>query len=226
MATLATSRSVRNVRPPSNAWRSAAVAFALVGVLAGCASGGRPAAMQTGPPAAPPTTTTSTLVAQTCRTTQLLLTAQWEPGAVPYGADPAHKQSAGEMVGRIRAVNQGPACVLSGFPAISIVSSTGAVLKVHSEAARQWCQYSCGTPRLLTLAPGAVVLAGMQWQPSYCGPDPGSRVLLRVALTHSTSVKVPVRNLGGAGKPIYAPSCTPALGETRLTVESFGDHQG
>jgi hypothetical protein len=64
------------------------------------------------------------------------------------------------------------------------------------------------------------------WRPSYCGPDPGSSVRLRLALPHSTVITIPVRNLGGAAKPIYAPSCTPALGETRLSVERFGYHQG
>lgn len=113
-----------------------------------------------------------------------------------------------------------------GAPVIGIVSSTGAVLKVHSEAAGQWCQFSCDAPPPLILARGAVVFAAMHWMPSYCGPDPGSSVRLRLALPHSTVITIPVRNLGGAAKPIYAPSCTPALGETRLSVERFGYHQG
>lgn len=212
----------------SKSWTPAVVVFALVGVLAGCVSDGRSLSMQTGQvPSASPATATPTSVAQNWRSSQSYrLVAQWEPGAVAYGTDPAHRQFGAELVGRITAVNQGPACVLSGPPTIDIVSSTGVVLKVHSDAAGQWCQYSCGAPPQLILAPGAAVLAGMSWQPSYCGPDPGSSVRLRVALPHSTEVTIPVRNLGGAAKPIYSPSCTPALGETRLSVERFGDPQG
>ena len=154
----------------------------------------------------------------------MLLTAQWEPGAVGYGTDPAHRHSGGDLIGRITAVNQGPTCVMSGRPLIGIVSSTGAMLNVRSVADRG-CRLSCNAPADLFLRMGAVAVTGMRWEPSYCGPDPGSDVHLRVTLPGGTVTTITVRNLGGAGKPIHAPSCTPALAETRLFVERFADQQ-
>jgi len=231
-------------RVQSKGWSFAVGVFGLMILLTGCASGSRQAAVHVGAvpstrPGASMTTgtaTTATLPAATaatatsgaqgCRTAQVLLSAQWEPGAVPYGTDPAHRHYATELFGRITAVNNGPPCVMSGAPVVSVVSYAGAVLKVPSEPAGQWCQFSCDAPQQLTLARGAVVFAGMHWSPSFCAPDPGGSVRLRVALSHSTVTTIPVRNLGGAGKPIHAPSCTPALAQSRLSVERFGQHEG
>ena len=154
----------------------------------------------------------------------MLLTAEWDAGAVGYGTDPAHRHFGGDLIGRITALNQGPTCVMSGRPLIGIVSSTGAVLNVRSVADRG-CRLSCNAPAHLFLRMGAVAVAGMQWEPSYCGADPGSDVRLRVTLPGGMVTTISVRNLGGAGKPLHAPSCTPALAETRLFVERFADQQ-
>lgn len=211
------------------AWSAAVVFFALVGVLAGCVSGSAPLGKPSGPvistqPATSTPTPTPTSVPQNCSAAQMLLTAEWEPGAVAYGTDPAHRRFGGDLIGRITAVNQGPTCVMSGRPLIGIVSSTGVVLNVRSVADRG-CRLSCNAPAHLFLRVGAVSVAGMQWEPSYCGADPGSDVRLRVTLPGGTVTTIAVRNLGGAGKPIHAPSCTPALAETRLFVERFAGQQ-
>lgn len=205
------------------AWPATVVFFALVALLAGCVSGSAPLGKPSGPGISTQTaTSTPTSVAQSCSTAQMLLTAEWEPGAVGYGTDPAHRHSGGDLIGRITAVNQGPACVMSERPLIGIVSSTGAVLNVRSVADRG-CRLSCTAPAHLFLRVGAVAVAGMAWEPSYCGADPGNGVRLRVTLPGGTVTTIAVHNLGGAGKPIHAPSCTPALAETRLFVERFAD---
>jgi hypothetical protein len=209
------------------AWSAAVVFFALVGVLAGCVSGSAPLGTPSGPVISTQTATstpTPTPVAQNCSAAQMLLTAEWEPGAVAYGTDPAHRRFGGDLIGRITAVNQGPTCVMSGRPFIGIVPSTGAVLNVRSVPDRG-CRLSCTAPAHLFLRVGAVAVAGMEWEPSYCGADPGSDVRLRVTLPGGTVTTIAVRNLGGAGKPIHAPSCTPALAETRLFVERFAGQQ-
>ena len=114
---------------------------------------------------------------------------------------------------------------MSGRPVIGIVSSTGAMLNVRSVPERG-CRLSCTAPAHLFLLVGAAAVAGTRWEPSYCGSDPGSDVHLRVTLPGGTVSTIAVRNLGGAGKPIHAPSCTRALAETRLFVERFADHKG
>ena len=83
----------------SKSWAPSVVVFALVGVLAGCVSDGRPLSIQAGQvPSASPATAAPTSVAQNCRTAQVRLTAQWEPGAVSSGTDPAHRQFGAELV--------------------------------------------------------------------------------------------------------------------------------
>ncbi|GAA1241909.1 DUF4232 domain-containing protein [Oryzihumus leptocrescens] len=156
-----------------------------------------------------------------CATDQLHVSAEWAPGGHVYGTDPTHRHSAGELDGQVTAVNHGAACVITGPPRIRLLTSGGLPLRVPTVVGA-FCRLACGAPAELHLQTGATAVAGLSWEPSYCGPDPGPGVRLGVALRGSIEARVPVRNLGGAARPVYAPSCTSALPPGRLSVERFG----
>lgn len=209
--------------------KSAALSAVLPGLLLGTTSGcgaqhvpttSRP----TSHPLAAHVATSATGPEKPCGVEQLHLSAEWAPGAHVYGTDPTHRHSAGELNGRVRAVNHGAACVLAGPVRIRLVSSGGQPLPVPMVVGA-FCRLACGAPAELDLPTGATAVAGMSWEPSYCGPDPGPGVRLGVALRGGVEASVPVANLGGAARPVYAPSCTSALPPGRLSVERFGLQQ-
>lgn len=220
------------MRAPVRACLLSAVVAGLSASVSGCGTqhvltASRPTAAASAPVATPPMTPSpspSSAHEADCRLDQLGLSAEWEPGGFVYGTDPTHRHSALELDGRVMAVNHGAACVIATPPRIRLTSAAGRALPVTTVMAG-FCRLACGAPDRLHLATGATAVAGLSWTPSYCGPDPGPRVRLGVALVGGAEVRVPVRNLGGAGMPVSAPSCVPALATGRLLVERLGPPQ-
>lgn len=169
-------------------------------------------------------TSTSTAGDNRCRAVNVKVAAQWEPGVVPYGADPAHRNSAAELFGQITIVNDGPACTLTGYPQLQLVGSTGAPLAVPIVYGGQGCRLACGgiAGAPIVLRRGQVSAVGIDWQPSYCGPNPGTHPQLVVTIGKYESQIAKIRNLGSPRSPIYAPSCVRTLPPSRLIVEPYG----
>ena len=210
---------------------AALAAGLLLGAVSGCGVQHVPTAAQvpitsqpTSHPSSAPLATSASRPDKPCGSDQLRVSAAWAPGAYVYGTDPTHRHSAGELDGRVTAVNHGAACLLAGRPRIRLLTSGGQPLPVATVVGAS-CQLACGAPAELHLPTGASAVAGLSWEPSYCGPDPGPGVRLGVTLPGGVEARVPVRNLGGAGRPFYAPSCTSALTTGRLSVERFGLQQ-
>ncbi|MGZ4747163.1 MAG: DUF4232 domain-containing protein [Oryzihumus sp.] len=207
---------------------SALVVGLLLGAVSGCGAQHVPTPSQVATTSLPasrppvgPVATSSSGPDKPCGVDQLHVSAEWAPGAQVYGTDPTHRHSAGELAGRVMAVNHGAACVMTGHPRILLLTAGGQLLPVLTVVGA-FCQLACRAPAELHLQTGATAVAGLSWEPSYCGPDPGPGIRLGVTLRGSVEARVPVRNLGGAARPVYAPSCMSALPPGRLSVERFG----
>lgn len=195
-------------------------------VAAGCSSSSR-VVVQTSTPRTPTTTATTaggkTVTASAvkpCTATDLQLSAQWvhahvavTRSQVPPGQVP---QPTAIMDGTLSITNVSTTtCSAPTNVSVAIVGPTGRLNVASQDRAIPTAGYMDQRP----LVRGAMAIASLVWQPSWCGPDPGPSPTLLVTFPPDPPLKIQVLDQQPATG--HVPSCTPGQPASVIVVGSF-----
>jgi hypothetical protein len=193
--------------------------------LSGCSSPSHSAAGTATP--TPAVTPTSMAANPACSAAAVDVAVQLETQAVVYGTSPTHRPSLTGLLGQLLVTARHP-CRLVGPPTITLLDVHGDALPVTSHLQTASCRLSCGNAPTggISLKAGRVAIVGLDWQPSFCAPDPGPGIQARLDLPDGTRKAVPVRYLDSDGRAVRVPGCAAAVPAGYLEIEPFSPMKG
>jgi hypothetical protein len=155
---------------------------------------------------------------RTCTSEDLRGVAEWQAGAMPVGGVPGARRFAREMEGLVHVINTShTACLTPEAFSARLVAVDGRSLGLRSVMRSfEQAPYHWKGP----LAPGASAAAPFMWEPSWCGPDPGTSPTLALTLTPEKSplmVRVDLVH----GEFGHLPACDRALASSDLVFAPF-----
>jgi hypothetical protein len=182
---------------------------------------------------APITTTTATpsrstaAARPTCSAATVDVSAQLETQAVVYGTSPTHRPSLPGLLGQLL-VTARYTCRLMGPPMITLLGAHGNPLPVKSRLQAAGCRLSCGNAPTggVPLNAGRSAIVGLDWRPSYCAPDPGPGIQVRLELRDGTNKTATVRYADSSSGSVQVPGCAAAVAAGQLNVEPFSPLRG